>query len=451
MATIRRMGCSAEESSLMIGYQHFRPTSAEVRRERKRIAQRKYRNSLRLRSEVAQLNDTCEAGDGEKGWRVDLDRKDCEAKGSTSREPFQVEALQRANTSFVPNYPTVDLQKSDDEAAADWCCVGNGRDSLSPTNTIDVRNRHLQLQRKTNDCLSDPAELRAGRQSSGRSSISAPAQPLQSIMFQMADNGGYAAVENMTDCLQDADETLEFANSGVDEMVCGQECQESPVSSRLSQLSLCQPEALASIKSAGPLLACGSGTAALHDTDFGMNSPAQNSTTTTAAGNDYGSIRVPSQKRSRWDRRGSVRDDFAESGPSASSLHSPDLTLHKRDDPMTTLASITAPIRMDSSTSQGMSPLFQAAMAGNVKILSIMVHNSVYPEMVNQDGQTILHIAAQNGHCDEVEFLISFGFDVNARDHGGNTALHLAVSHGWEKMVEVLVDAGADVDGLNYK
>ena len=90
-------------------------------------------------------------------------------------------------------------------------------------------------------------------------------------------------------------------------------------------------------------------------------------------------------------------------------------------------------------------------MTGNVKILSIMVRNSVYPEMVNQDGQTILHVAAENGHRDEVEYLIDFGFDVNARDSQGNTALHLAVSHGWEKMVEVLVDAGADVDGLKYK
>lgn len=88
-------------------------------------------------------------------------------------------------------------------------------------------------------------------------------------------------------------------------------------------------------------------------------------------------------------------------------------------------------------------------MAGNLTILTFMVHNSVYPESVNQEGQTILHVAAGNGHYYAVEFLIGFGLNVNARDTMGNTALHLAIANGWEQVVKLLVDAGADVDGLN--
>ncbi|KAG6017843.1 hypothetical protein E4U54_002485 [Claviceps lovelessii] len=469
------MVCTAGDlSRLMIGYQQFRPTSAEVRRERKRIAQRKYRkdktdihlpspksnatpearmalgNSLRLRSEVAQVNDTCEAGDGESGWRVDLDREGGEAtNGSTSRGFFEVQGLQRADTSLMSNYRTVDSQTSHDDADADWCCVvGNGRDSLSPTNTIDARRRHLQLQRKPTDCPNGSVDSRAGRQLSGCASASGHAQPLQSILFQMPDNVP-SAVENTTDHLREADEGLEFVHSSVDEMDGG---QESSVSSAMSHLSQCPPEALASIKSAGPaapFLASGSRTTAFHDADFGLNSTEQDST--TAGTKDYRSIRPPGQKQSQWDCRRLIRDAFVEPEPPTNPLHSPDVTFHKPEDQMTAFASITSPVRTEPSSLQGMSPLFQAAMTGNVKILSIMVQNSVYPEMVNQDGQTILHIAAQNGHCDEVEFLISLGFDVNAQDGQGNTALHLAISHGWEKMVEVLVEAGADVDGLNYK
>lgn len=163
--------------------------------------------------------------------------------------------------------------------------------------------------------------------------------------------------------------------------------------------------------------------------------------------NNYRSLRVGSHQSLQWDGRQPDVDSFAASKPP--NTLNPDLTLHEGLHEMTNIASMTAPVLNDGCSSQGVSPLFQAAVLGNVKILSIMVHNSIYPEMVNQDGQTILHIAAKHGHCDEVEFLLGCGFDVNARDNVGNTALHLAISNGWEKMVEVLVAAGADVDGLN--
>lgn len=175
----------------------------------------------------------------------------------------------------MSNYRTVDSQTSHDDADADWCCVvGNGRDSLSPTNTIDARRRHLQLQRKPTDCPNGSVDSRAGRQLSGCASASGHAQPLQSILFQMPDNVP-SAVENTTDHLREADEGLEFVHSSVDEMDGG---QESSVSSAMSHLSQCPPEALASIKSAGPaapFLASGSRTTAFHDADFGLNSTEQ--------------------------------------------------------------------------------------------------------------------------------------------------------------------------------
>lgn len=164
---------------------------------------------------------------------------------------------------------------------------------------------------------------------------------------------------------------------------------------------------------------------------------------------DHRSTRVGSHQSLQCDHRQPVKDTFAE--PKPANMLNRDLPLHKHGDETTSFETITGPVMDDPSSSHAVSPLFQAAVSGNVKILSIMVRNSVYPEMVNQDGQTILHIAARNGHCDKVEFLLGCGFDVNAQDNVGNTALHLAISNGWENMVEVLVDAGADVDGLNYK
>ncbi|KAG5927427.1 hypothetical protein E4U42_002262 [Claviceps africana] len=441
------MVCAAEELRVMIGYHHFRPTSAEVRRERKRIAQRKYRNSLRLRSEVAQLNDTCKAREEDPGWRVDFDLEGCEGERSTLRDLFETEGLECADSSLGASDTTVRLQKGHDEADADWCCVGSGRDSLSPASTIDVRHGQLGRPRELYDCANGPTDSYAGGSRSGRSSISGSAQPPQSILFQISE-GGDAAAENLPDGLQHADETLNFTHSGVDEMGCGRDV---PRSSGLSHMSRCPSDVLVPMRSggAGPRFVGRSRTMALQNTDFGLASPSQASTTTGS--HACRGIRISRRKDSEWEGRLLVRDAVAEPEPPPPPppppLHSPNV----QEDPMTAFPSITVSPGTDRPASQGVSPLFQAAMAGNVKILSIMVRNSVYPEMVDQHGQTILHVAARNGHCGEVEFLIGAGFDVNARDNLGNTALHLAISHGWEKMVEVLVDAGADVDGLNYK
>ncbi|KAG5942881.1 hypothetical protein E4U53_007148 [Claviceps sorghi] len=363
-------------------------------------------NSLRLRSEVAQLNDTCEAREEERGWRVDFDLGGCQGERNTLRDLFETEGLGRPAPSFGAGDTAVEPQNGNDDGDADWCCVGGGRDSLSPASTMEARHGHLPHQRELSDCASASADAHAGRQRPGRSSASGPARLAPSILFHISEDGGGAA-ENLPGRLQDADE-----------MSCGLEVS---MSSALSHLSRCPPDALASIKSSAR-----SRTTALHDADFSLASPSQASSTT--AGREYGSIRVPGRQSSPWEGSPNVRGDL-----------------------MTSFPSIAASPGTDRPGSQGVSPLFQAAMAGNVNILSIMVHNSVFPEMVNEDGQTVLHVAARNGHCEEVEFLIGAGFDVNARDHLGNTALHLAIAHGWEKMVEVLVDAGADVDGLNYK
>ncbi|KAG6009348.1 hypothetical protein E4U21_002656 [Claviceps maximensis] len=469
------MVCEEEDLSLMIPYQQFRPTSVEVRRERKRIAQRKYPNAsaddsgnnLRLRSEVAQLNNTCEAGAGQLGWHVDLDRKDCEATTrSTSRDVFEGQCLDSADAPFLAVYPTLDLQQesNDDDADADWCCVGSGRDSSSPANFLDARFRHLQPRRELTDYdySNEPVDVCARRQCPESSPIpmSGAAQPLQPSLFQIPDNSHDAnAKENMLDCLRKTDGLVDGTSSSVGDMGRG---QASSVSFNLARLSPCQPEPLADTESVEPQFTSRGRsnatrtetirTAPVHDAGFGWISVAQGSTT-TIAGNDCENFQVPYEKTPRGQDRQHIRDTFRGFREPPTS----DLTLHEQQDQTTSLPANTAPTPTDSSiststsTSLGMSPLFQAAMTGNVKILSIMAHSSAYPEMVNQNGQTILHVAAENGHRDAVEYLIGLGFNINARDSQGNTALHLAISHGWEQIVGILVDAGADVDGLNYK
>ncbi len=49
-------------------------------------------------------------------------------------------------------------------------------------------------------------------------------------------------------------------------------------------------------------------------------------------------------------------------------------------------------------------------------------------------GNTVLHIAAQNGRTGIVDDLLLAGADVNADNNHKNTPLHLAAQNGWTEL-----------------
>jgi hypothetical protein len=62
-----------------------------------------------------------------------------------------------------------------------------------------------------------------------------------------------------------------------------------------------------------------------------------------------------------------------------------------------------------------------------------------------QNGNTALHIAAQNGNYDLVRFLVhDLNCYVDIQNKVGNTALHMGVEYDYYKINKLLVDAGAD-------
>ena len=56
-------------------------------------------------------------------------------------------------------------------------------------------------------------------------------------------------------------------------------------------------------------------------------------------------------------------------------------------------------------------------------------------------GNTVLHIAAQNGRDGIIEDLILKGADVNAGNNHKNTAIHLAAQNGFDKVAAHLLRA----------
>jgi ankyrin repeat protein len=60
------------------------------------------------------------------------------------------------------------------------------------------------------------------------------------------------------------------------------------------------------------------------------------------------------------------------------------------------------------------------------------------------NGNAPIHIAAQNGHLDIVQHLISGGALLNVQNAKGNTAIHMAIGYDYYECAQALVDAGAD-------
>ena len=59
-------------------------------------------------------------------------------------------------------------------------------------------------------------------------------------------------------------------------------------------------------------------------------------------------------------------------------------------------------------------------------------------------GNVAIHIAAQNGKVDIVDYLIKNGAQVNAQNFRGNTALHMSVEYNLDSTTQKLLELGAN-------
>jgi hypothetical protein len=80
------------------------------------------------------------------------------------------------------------------------------------------------------------------------------------------------------------------------------------------------------------------------------------------------------------------------------------------------------------------------------ELRAVGLTNQAVANMVDEEnGNTALHVAVQNGHYEIVRYLVDdLNCWVNARNRAGNTALHMGVEYDYYRINQILVAAGAD-------
>ena len=90
-------------------------------------------------------------------------------------------------------------------------------------------------------------------------------------------------------------------------------------------------------------------------------------------------------------------------------------------------------------------PLIDAAKQGDADAVRYLLADGADVNAAQGDGMTALHWAADGGHADVADLLLSAGAEVEAKTRVGSyTPLHLAARSGHRPVAKALLDAGAD-------
>ncbi|XP_077867211.1 uncharacterized protein LOC100372378 [Saccoglossus kowalevskii] len=105
----------------------------------------------------------------------------------------------------------------------------------------------------------------------------------------------------------------------------------------------------------------------------------------------------------------------------------------------------------DKEEKGGRTPLHLAAEHGKSEVLEYLLGAGADKDALSTDGSSALHFAAKGGHEDCVTLLIKNGADIDERDNEGRTALHVGAEEGHPHIVELLIRSNAEINAETSK
>jgi len=68
---------------------------------------------------------------------------------------------------------------------------------------------------------------------------------------------------------------------------------------------------------------------------------------------------------------------------------------------------------------------------------------------VDDNGNSLLHVACQNNHRRVVKLLLKLGVHMDSQNKGGNTPLHYCYAYQFVQLADILLQSGADATIVN--
>nr|XP_008101141.1 PREDICTED: ankyrin repeat and death domain-containing protein 1B isoform X1 [Anolis carolinensis] len=104
---------------------------------------------------------------------------------------------------------------------------------------------------------------------------------------------------------------------------------------------------------------------------------------------------------------------------------------------------------LNTPDEKGRKPFLLAAEWGHVEMVNELISLNLSTTQKDKDGNTALHLAAKNGHHEVAEVLLGQWEDINEFNEEGETPFYLAVAGGHEKCADLLLEAGSDINISN--
>ncbi|KAM4054225.1 ankyrin repeat and death domain-containing protein 1B isoform 2-T2 [Anomaloglossus baeobatrachus] len=98
---------------------------------------------------------------------------------------------------------------------------------------------------------------------------------------------------------------------------------------------------------------------------------------------------------------------------------------------------------------RGREPFHLAAENGHINMINNLLSMGLFTSQEDKEGNTALHLAAANGHEIVVRVLLEHFKEKDCPNKSGATPFFLAVEGGHEKCVHLLLEDGSDIDTMN--